>query len=170
VRRALIPGFLFGISTGRVAKPEVQEKLNRYRRECFRILWEAFRPDIMRADDLAPTPGISGAQIAYEIATAVQHLARQQLDLEERLNAAGRWAKGVEVRVEGVEGRVEALELSIGPRSLIDDEQAAAPSAARLSSVARATIAAFMGSSTPASASRHIRTYGGKNTSRPWPG
>jgi hypothetical protein len=126
----LIPGFLFGISTGRVAKPEVQEKLNRYRRECFRILWEAFRPDIIRADDIAPAHGLSGAQIAYEIATAVQHLARQQLDLEERLNAAGRWAKGVEGRVEGVEGRVEALELSIGPRSPIDDEQASALAAA----------------------------------------
>ncbi|NTU79377.1 MAG: hypothetical protein HGA45_08235 [Chloroflexales bacterium] len=119
----LIPGFLFGISTGRVTKPEVQEKLNRYRRECFRILWEAFRPDIITAEDWAPAPGVSGAQLAYEIATAVQHLARQQLELEQRLNAAGRWAKGIEERVE-------VLELSIGPRSPIDDEQAAALAAA----------------------------------------
>lgn len=119
----LIPGFLFGISTGRVTKPEVQEKLNRYRRECFRILWEAFRPGIIKADDWALSPGVSGAQLAYEIATAVQHLARQQLELEQRLNAAGRWAKGIEERIE-------VLELSIGPRSPIDDEQAAALAAA----------------------------------------
>lgn len=132
-----IPGFLFGISTGRVTRPGVQEKLNRYRRECFRVLWQAFRPEIVRADDLAPKPGVSGAQLAFEIATAVQHLARQQLELEERLNAAGRWAKaiegrveGVEDRVEGAEGRIQALELSVGPRSPIDDEQAAALAAA----------------------------------------
>jgi hypothetical protein len=129
----------------------VQEKLTRYRRECFRVLWQAFRPEIVRADDLAPKPGVSGAQLAFEIATAVQHLARQQLDLEERLNAAGRWAKAIEGRVEGVEDRVEGvedrvegmeervegtveriqvLELSIGPRSPIDDEQASALAAA----------------------------------------
>lgn len=133
----LVPGFLFGISTSRVTKPGVQEKLTRYRRECFRVLWQAFRPDIVRADDLAPRPGVSGAQLAFEIATAVQHLARQQLELEERLNAAGRWAKAIEGRVEGVEGRVEgaeeriqALELRVGPRSPIDDEQAAALAAA----------------------------------------
>lgn len=125
----LLPGFLFGIE-GRRVKVELQEKIARYRRECFRVLWEAFRPQIISADELAPPAGVSGAQIAYEIATAVQHLARQQLELEERLNAAGRWAKGMEGRVEGVEGRIEALELSVGPRSPIDDEQAAALAAA----------------------------------------
>ena len=125
----LLPGFLFGIEGSRV-KPVLQEKIARYRRECFRVLWDAFRPQIVRAEDLAPPTGISGAQLAYEIATAVQHLARQQLDLEERLNAAGRWAKGIDGRVEGVEGRVAALELSVGPRSPIDDEQAAALAAA----------------------------------------
>lgn len=125
----LLPGFLFGIDVGRV-KPELQEKIRRYRRECFQVLWEAFRPQIVRAEDLTPPAGVSGAQLAYEIATAVQHLARQQLELEERLNAAGRWAKGMEGRVEVVEDRVTALELSVGPRSPIDDEQAAALAAA----------------------------------------
>jgi hypothetical protein len=125
----LLPGFLFGIE-GRRVKPELQEKIARYRRECFRMLWEAFRPQILRAEDLTPPAGVSGAQLAYEIATAVQHLARQQLELEERLNAAGHWAKGMEGRVEGVEDRITTLELSIGPRSPIDDEQAAALAAA----------------------------------------
>lgn len=125
----LLPGFLFGIE-GRRVKLELQEKIARYRRECFRVLWDAFRPQIVRAEDLASPPGSSGAQMAYEIATAVQHLARQQMEIEERLNAAGRWAKGIEGRVDGVEGRVDFLELSIGPRSPIDDEQASALAAA----------------------------------------
>lgn len=73
---------------------------------------------------------MSGAQLAYEIATAVQHLARQQLELERHIDAAGRWARQVETRVDDHDTRLEALELSIGPKSLIDDEQASALAAA----------------------------------------
>lgn len=114
----LLPGFLFGIATPRVKNPEIQEKIDRYRRECFRILWDAFRREILPFTDLAPTQGESGAALAYQIATAVQHMARQQMEFERRLNAAGRWAKQIE-------GEISALKLSVGPRSPIDDEQAA---------------------------------------------
>jgi hypothetical protein len=37
-----LPGFLFGINASRV-KPELKEKVIRYQRECFRILWQAFQ-------------------------------------------------------------------------------------------------------------------------------
>ena len=37
-----LPGWLFGISPSRV-KPELKEKIVRYQRECFRILWQAFQ-------------------------------------------------------------------------------------------------------------------------------
>jgi hypothetical protein len=101
----------------------VQEKLTRYRRECFRVLWEAFRPEIEPATDLASPSGRSGAELAYEIATAVQHLARQQMELERRVDQAGLWARQIT-------GRISALELTVGPRSPIDDEQASALAAA----------------------------------------
>jgi len=38
----LMHGWLFGITTSKV-KPEYADKLTRYRRECFRILWQAFQ-------------------------------------------------------------------------------------------------------------------------------
>jgi len=46
-----LPGYLFGINASRV-KPELKEKVIRYQRECFRILWQAFQsraatPDII---------------------------------------------------------------------------------------------------------------------------
>jgi hypothetical protein len=113
----LLPGFLFGVTTARV-KPELREKITRYRRECFRVLWEAFRPEILGAADLAPVSEPSNAVIAYELATAVQHLARQQLDFEQRLDKSARWARGIE-------DRVSALELQVNPGEHISDAQAA---------------------------------------------
>jgi hypothetical protein len=46
-----LPGWLFGISASRV-KPELKEKVIRYQRECFQILWQAFQsraatPDVI---------------------------------------------------------------------------------------------------------------------------
>lgn len=38
----LLPGWLFGVTPSRV-KPALALKLNRYRKECFRVLWEAFQ-------------------------------------------------------------------------------------------------------------------------------
>lgn len=84
----LLPGWLFGLTTSKV-RPELVDKLNRYRAECFRVLWNAHKGDILPA--AAPASGLSGAALALEIATAVQHLARQQLDIETRLGqVAGR--------------------------------------------------------------------------------
>jgi len=45
-------------------KSEVKDKITRYRRECFRVLWEAFRPAILPLSELAPRPGQSGAAVA----------------------------------------------------------------------------------------------------------
>ena len=84
----MLPGWLFGINTTRV-RTELVEKLDRYRAECFRVLWQAFKGDVQSA---APQPaGLSGAEMALEIATAVQHLARQQVEMETQLSrVAGR--------------------------------------------------------------------------------
>ena len=40
----MLHGWMFGISTSRV-KEELQPVIERYKRECYRVLWEAFRPD-----------------------------------------------------------------------------------------------------------------------------
>jgi hypothetical protein len=118
----LLPGFLFGVNAARV-KAELREKIIRYRRECYRRLWDVFKHAILPATDLAAQPTTqSGAALAYEIATAVQHLARQQLDMEQRLDGRidhmARWAKTVE-------NRLGTLELHLSPQEPISEEQAA---------------------------------------------
>ena len=120
----LLPGWLFGISADRV-KPEVREKIIRYRRECYQILWNAFRHDIMPPADLAPTrTGQSSAQIAYEIATAVQHLAQQQMEQEQRLAAVEDSQQRARLWARGVNTRLDSLEIQLSPAANITQEQA----------------------------------------------
>ncbi len=107
-----LPGWLFGITTSRV-RPELQAKLTRYRAECFRVLWNAFKQEILPTAQpaIVPVPmDRSGAAIAYEIATAVQHLARQQMELEEvqqqlvgRVQGMARWGKQTDDRLASLE-------------------------------------------------------------------
>ena len=78
----LLPGWLFGIQATRV-KPELQDKITRYRRECFRVLWQAFKTEIVPA--APPTPGLTTAQRALEMAEAIVALARQQVAHEAHL-------------------------------------------------------------------------------------
>lgn len=126
LRLDLIPLWLAGINAKRVA-PGVQEKLVQYQAEAATVLWEAFRPEILPAGDPALVPSnASGAVLAYEIATAVQHLARQQMEMEQRL--AGRidgmavWAKQFS---QMVDDRLQALELQLSPQVTVTEQQAA---------------------------------------------
>ncbi len=133
LRLDLIPLWLTGINANRVA-PVVQEKLIRYQGEAAAVLWAAFRPDILPADEtvLAPS-GASGAALAYEIATAVQHLARQQMEMEQRLSGRidqmAHWAKGfsqqVDQQITVLDERFTALELQVNPQATISEHQAA---------------------------------------------
>ena len=125
----MIPGFLFGLTPGKV-RLELQEKITRYRRECYRRLWETFKYEILPAGDLAPRPTEStGAKLAYELATAVQNLAREQMDLEQRLGGRidrmAQWAKGVVAKMEDLDARVGDLEVHIGPLTVISEQQSA---------------------------------------------
>src|SRR4051794_20942048 len=62
----MLPGWLFGVSPTRV-KPELQEKVNRYRAECFRVLWEHFKGQVMPS--AMPVPA-TGAEQALQLAEA----------------------------------------------------------------------------------------------------
>lgn len=121
----MLPGWLFGVQPGR-ARPELAAKLRRYRAECFRVLWQAFKGDILPA---APAGDLSGAALALEIATAVQHLARQQLDIETRLSeVAGRHevvAEYLRGFIKKTDQRLTALELQLSSGATISEAQAA---------------------------------------------
>jgi hypothetical protein len=106
----LLPGFLFGVNAARV-KAELRDKIIRYRRECYRRLWDVFKHDILPATELAPRPaGQSGAAFAYELATAVANLAREQMEAEQRLggriDTMARWAKRTDERITALELRL----------------------------------------------------------------
>ena len=133
LRLDLIPLWLAGINANRVA-PGVQTKLVQYQAEAAQVLWAAFRPDILPSDDLALAPaGASGAALAYEIATAIQHLARQQMEMEQRLGGRidqmARWARDfgqtVDRRLATVDQRLGTLELQVSPQATISEQQAA---------------------------------------------
>jgi hypothetical protein len=121
----LLPGFLFGVSTDRIKNKNIRERVVLFRRECYDVLWDAFKHDILPIAALAPTPQTGGAALAYEIATAVQSLARSQMEQEQRLSSveqsqdrARHWAKSID-------GRVAALELRLSPEQPISEAQAA---------------------------------------------
>ena len=122
----LIPGWLFGVTVSKV-RPELQEKILRYQRECFRVLWNAFKTEIMPAD---PRPSnLSGAAMALEIAEAVAALARQQLEMEQRYTTMADYMRGFVQQVKSTLGhhdqRLASLELRLSPKSAITEEQAA---------------------------------------------
>ena len=124
-----LPGWLFGVSAKRV-KPELKERIILYRRECYRALWNVFKHDIMPSAELAPQHHApSGAALAYEIATAVQHLARQQMEMEQRLTGRidkmGHWANTVNTHLAETDQRLSALEVQVSPLATITEQQAA---------------------------------------------
>jgi len=124
----LLPGWLFGVTVSKV-RPDLQEKLRRYRGECFRILWEAFTSGVEEGAVTASEGPVSGAALALEMATAVQHLARNQLDMESRLaHVAGRQ----EVMADYLRGfisetnqRLTTLERVATPHARVSETQAA---------------------------------------------
>jgi hypothetical protein len=131
LRIDLIPLWLSGVNANRVGEP-VREKLIRYQAEVATVLWDAFKHDILPLASESPEPPsaeLSGAALAYEIATAVQHLARQQMEMEQRLTGRidkmGQWARSVNYHLEDLQARVGSLELHVGPVATIDDQQAA---------------------------------------------
>lgn len=117
----LVPGWLFGVSTARV-KDEIRPKLLRYRRECFKVLWNAFKADILPSIPAGKTM----AEKTLAQAEAIYHMARQQVALE-------RWLANHDDRLDTVEGEVVSLQESMqdiqlrvyGPHQLISEAQAA---------------------------------------------
>lgn len=114
-------GWLFGISPTRV-KPELKEKVIRYQRECYRILWQAFQDTSLPTESTRET---SDAIIALEqirdMGLAIARMAEQQIEMEQRLNARLDRAASV---VGDIQRRLSIVERRFHPQALISDEQA----------------------------------------------
>lgn len=99
-----LPGWLFGVSVNRI-KEELREKIVRYQREGYDVLWEAFQEGRLTAgtdfEDLlaSDTP----AAQAYKIASAIMKMAHQQLLLEAQLETHATQLVDHEQRLEEIE-------------------------------------------------------------------
>ena len=101
-----LSGWLFGINAKRV-KEEVRERLIRYQKECYDVLDEAFKEGQLTAESSFAEileQGDDDAVRAYQIATAVVKLARNQLLMESRFSG----------RLDEHEERLEQIEALLG--------------------------------------------------------
>jgi hypothetical protein len=135
----LLPGWLFGVTTSKV-RPELREKLTRYREECFRALWQAFRPQILVAETPAPdSAALVQLQQIAEMGRAITAMAEQQIEIQrqqqqlaERLNRAGQVVRGMQGEITVLHGDVGDIQVRLGvleerlhPASYITEAQAA---------------------------------------------
>lgn len=109
-------GWLFGINASRV-KSELKDKVIRYQRECYRVLWEAFNPQALTSTSV----GSSALEQIRATGLAIAQLAEQQMEMEDRLTK--RLDKAAEVFV-GFDRRLGMLEKKMSPASLVTDDQA----------------------------------------------
>jgi hypothetical protein len=116
-----LPGWLFGVSASRV-KEDLRQKIIRYQRECYDVLWEAFGDGRLAAsgddsfDDLLRSG--SEAVEAYRMLQAMIKLARNQIIIEARLESYGG-------RLDDYEKRLDNIEATLGdPGQFITPDQA----------------------------------------------
>ena len=87
LRADLIPLWLVTVRLDEVTAA-MRPKLELYQRECASVLWQAFRPQGFSPED-ALVPGIhemAPAEHAYQAASGMATLARQQMMIERQLN------------------------------------------------------------------------------------
>lgn len=133
-----LPGWLFGIDASRV-KPELKEKIIRYRRECYDVLWRAFESEAAGVAGSAVTASsqtIAALEQLREMGRAIMQMAEQQLELEQRLdthesrlNRAAQVVGEIQRHLNAQEGRLRIVESRVAPAAYIDDEQATTISA-----------------------------------------
>lgn len=114
-------GFLFGINPSR-AKPEVQEQLIRYQRECYRVLAEAFGRVDPSMDDL--TPNQAALVQIREMGLAIARMAEQQMEIERRTTATEERLERAAQYMGQFNRRLNVLERRLGPGEELTEEQA----------------------------------------------
>ena len=119
----MLNGWLFGINANRV-REDVRERLIRYQRECYRVLYDAFQEGQLATtteatfNDLLAAQSNSEAVEAYHMLQAMVKLARNQIIVESQLGRQGE-------RLDDYERRLEQVESALGdPRHHITPEQA----------------------------------------------
>jgi hypothetical protein len=123
----LLPGWLFGIDSSRV-KPELKEKIDRYRRECFRVLWQAFQAEALDFGEQAGVaqeyqPSAALLEIR-EMGLAIARMAEQQIELERLARSAHSRLDQAAIVVRDLRQRLGAVEQRLAPPAYISEAQA----------------------------------------------
>lgn len=109
----MLHGWLFSLNATRV-RPELQEKIVRYQRECYRVLAAAFIPTEIQPSSSAEQNTLVQVR---DMALSIAAMAEQQMALTTRLDKAA--------IVVGEHGRrITMLEQQLAPRNTITDAQA----------------------------------------------
>jgi hypothetical protein len=130
-------GFLFGISVNRV-KEELREKVIRYQRDCYLVLYEAFQSKALGSADedlgsqmMAPVQTEPSAQLLQirEMGLTIVRMAEQQLALEQRVSTTEARLDRAALFFTDLNRRLSTVERRLTPASHITEEQAAEVSA-----------------------------------------
>ena len=98
-----LPGWLFGITVSKI-REELAPKLERYREECFRVLWREFQADL--AQRHPPASVRSPLAQVREMGLAIAQLAEQQMALEGRVEYIDGTVTVLSTRVEKADERL----------------------------------------------------------------
>jgi len=123
----MLHGFLFGINSTRV-REDMQERVRRYQRECYRVLSEAFQDGRLTTDTDIDIEALlqqdSPAAQAYQMAMAVVRMARQQLILEARLDTAVSTLTEHGEQLTDHTERLDQLEAAVGGKHVTEAQAA----------------------------------------------
>ncbi len=99
-------GWLFGVNANRV-KEDIREKLITYQRECYRVLADHF---------VASTPSTSSTLAQVEaMGLAIATLAREQMEIEARLDKTEIVSQATALTVVDLQQRIEGIEIKLAP-------------------------------------------------------
>ena len=124
-----VHGWLFGITPGRV-KAELRDRVIRYQRECYGVLWRAFQAESLPALGIQRSSSSSLGHVR-DMALAIAQMAEQQMSFELRLADADTRLERTEARLDQAAQVVGALvrdvseiRRRVAPGASISDEQA----------------------------------------------
>jgi len=115
-----INGWLFGINASRV-KDEIRDRLIRYQKECYKVLAAAF---LERTSAVESSPNTAALIQIREMGRAIMQMAEEQLKFEARLTVHDQRLDKAAMVVGNLTKRVAALEQTIQPGGVINEEQA----------------------------------------------
>lgn len=129
-----LPGFLFGISASRV-REELRDRVLRYQRECYDVLWEAFQDGRLTAGDGFEEllQQETNPVATYRMLQALTRMARNQILLEARVEEHGEALGDTRARLDQLELLLDSPQRTISTAQATRISQAVKAIAMQLS-------------------------------------